>query len=115
MHNYVLFPISNNGVSSAKVLLLGARMHKDSSHVTIPSVDCIILPQQLPLTLEKNMLLLLLINNNIFYFMKYILFDLPWDQGMVAAKPCHTQLTPVQESWEGDHVAETSSGELIGR
>ena len=30
----------------------------ESSHVTIPSVDSIILPQQLPVTLERNVLLL---------------------------------------------------------
>ena len=28
--------------------------HEDSSHVTIPSVDSVILPQQLPVTLEKK-------------------------------------------------------------
>ena len=43
-----------------------ALVHEDSSPITIPSVDSIILPQQLPVTIEKNALLLL-INNNILH------------------------------------------------
>ena len=62
---------------------------EDSSNVTIPSVDSIILSQLLlPVTLEKNAFLLL-INDNI-----HIFFPL-WNQGMAAAIPCHTPLRPL--------------------